>query len=64
MRRVPWLLRTDVPAMLQYPVHNSAQRFVTGLISMFYSVDLAGKARGLMQVLSAVMGRPQRTKQS
>ena len=62
--RVPWLIRTDIPAMLQYPVHDNAQRFVTGLISMFYSVDLAGKTRGLAGVLAAVLGRPQRTKQA
>ena len=50
--------------MLQYPVHDHAVRFVTGLISMFYSVGLASKVRGLTQVLVAVCSRPSRAKQS
>ena len=57
-RRIPFLIRTDIPPMLRYPVHSSALMFVSGLVSMFYSPELQGKVTGLMNILAAITKRP------
>lgn len=48
VRRVPWLIRTDIPPMLQYPIGAKAYRFTASLISMFYSPSMAGCLGGLL----------------
>jgi hypothetical protein len=63
-RRWPWLMRTDIPPILRYPVGNGAFGFVAGLVAMFYGTSLAARARGLSAVLGALLrGAPARPKQ-
>ena len=50
LRRVPWLMRTDIPPLLQYPVGDAAFPFVCGLISMFYGLSLRDTLAGLVMV--------------
>ncbi len=50
--RFPWLMRTDIPPLLQYPVGDSAFPFVCGLISMFYGLSVRENLRGLCTVIS------------
>ena len=54
--RFPWLMRTDIPPLLQYPVGDSAFPFVCGLISMFYGLSLRENFRGLCSVISCFLG--------
>ncbi|CAK0772335.1 hypothetical protein CVIRNUC_003952 [Coccomyxa viridis] len=54
--RFPWLMRTDIPPLLQYPVGDSAFPFVCGLISMFYGLSLRENFRGLCSVISCFIG--------
>ena len=56
--RLPFLIRTDIPPMLRYPVDSNALKFVSGLVSMFYSPELRSKAQGLMHILSAITKCP------
>jgi hypothetical protein len=53
--RFPWLMRTDIPPMLRYPVHQNAYQFTSALISMFYSQSIAGSVRGLLSLLSCFL---------
>jgi hypothetical protein len=50
LRRVPWLMRTDIPPLLQYPVGDAAFPFVCGLIRMFYGLSLRDNLAGLVMV--------------
>jgi hypothetical protein len=38
---------------LQYPVTDKAMRFGSGLLGMFYSPNLLGKARSLVKLIQA-----------
>ena len=42
---VPWLIRTDIPPPLQYPVAPYAFDFCAGLIRMFYGLSLWERAK-------------------
>ncbi len=53
--RFPWLMRTDIPPMLRYPLHLNAYQFTTALISMFYSLNIAGSVNGLVSLLASLM---------
>lgn len=46
-RRAPWLMKTEIPPLLQYPIGAQAYRFTASLIAMFYAPSLGGSARGL-----------------
>ena len=50
LRQVPWLMRTDIPPLLQYPVGDAAFPFVCGLIRMFYGLSLRDNLGGLVTV--------------
>lgn len=54
--RFPWLMRTDIPPLLQYPVGDAAFPFVCGLISMFYGLSLLDNLSGLWTVISCFLG--------
>ncbi|KAK9916194.1 hypothetical protein WJX75_009917 [Coccomyxa subellipsoidea] len=54
--RFPWLMRTDIPPLLQYPVGDAAFPFVCGLISMFYGLSLRDNLSGLCTVISCFLG--------
>ena len=56
MCRFPWLMRTDIPPLLQYPVGDSAFPFVCGLISMFYGLSVRENLRGLCSVIGCFLG--------
>ena len=61
--RLPFLIRTDIPPMLRYPVDPNALQFVSGLVSMFYSPEWNGKIAGLMNILTSITKQPaKRTK--
>ena len=49
---VPWLIRTDIPPPLRYPVAPYAFDFVAGLIRMFYGLTWGDAFRGLMEVIA------------
>ena len=53
--RWPWLMRTDIPPLLRYPVGDSAFGFVAGLVAMFYGTSLGARARGVAAVLRALL---------
>ncbi|KAK9821805.1 hypothetical protein WJX81_007733 [Elliptochloris bilobata] len=53
--RWPWLMRTDIPPILRYPVGDGAFGFVAGLVGMFYGTSLGARARGLGAVLRALL---------
>ena len=53
--RYPWLMRTDIPPLLQYPVGDLAFPFVCGLISMFYGLTYLENLRGLCSVISCFL---------
>ena len=46
--RFPWLMRTDIPPPLQYPVSDVAFTFVTSIVKMFYGYNLRVKVDGLV----------------
>jgi hypothetical protein len=48
--RAPWLMKTTIPPILQYPVKDGAFEFVSGLVSMFYAPSFAGQFWGLLEV--------------
>ena len=48
-------MRTDIPAILRYPVGDGAFGFVAGLIAMFYGTSLGARGRGLGAVLRALL---------
>ncbi|EIE25874.1 ALDH-like protein [Coccomyxa subellipsoidea C-169] len=54
--RFPWLMRTDIPPLLQYPVGDAAFPFVCGLISMFYGLSLRDNLSGLCTVIACFLG--------
>ncbi|CAL8470086.1 g9628 [Coccomyxa elongata] len=54
--RFPWLMRTDIPLLLQYPVGDAAFPFVCGLISMFYGLSLRDNLSGLCTVIACFLG--------
>jgi len=41
--------------MLRYPLHLNAYQFTTALISMFYSLNIAGSVNGLVSLLASLM---------
>lgn len=53
--RFPWLMRTDIPPLLQYPVGDAAFPFVCGLISMFYGLNVRDNVAGLLTVLKCFL---------
>ena len=62
--RWPWLMRTDIPPPLQYPVAPYAFEFVSGLIQMFYGLSLVDRARGIAAVIACfVLPAKKRAKQ-
>ena len=48
-------MRTDIPAILRYPVSDGAFGFVAGLVAMFYGTSLRARARGLGAVMRALL---------
>ncbi|KAK9808600.1 hypothetical protein WJX72_000341 [[Myrmecia] bisecta] len=53
--RWPWLMRTDMPPIIQYPVGDGAFSFTCGLVTMFYAPSWRGSLRGVATLLSALM---------
>jgi acyl-CoA reductase-like NAD-dependent aldehyde dehydrogenase len=49
--RVPWLIRTDIPPPLQYPVAPYAFDFCSGLIRLFYGLSLWERAKGVGAII-------------
>uniref|UniRef100_A0A061RL47 Aldehyde dehydrogenase n=1 Tax=Tetraselmis sp. GSL018 TaxID=582737 RepID=A0A061RL47_9CHLO len=47
---VPWLMRTDIPPPLRYPVHDIAFDFVAALCNTFYGFGLWQRAGGLLRL--------------
>ena len=63
--RIPWLMKTTIPPMLQYPVGDAAFQFTCSLISMFYAPELRARFHGILQLLACFLpGKPARTKQT
>ncbi len=56
--RWPWLIRTDIPPLLQYPVGDAAFPFVCGLIAMFYGPGLRARLDGLVSVARCFLFPP------
>jgi acyl-CoA reductase-like NAD-dependent aldehyde dehydrogenase len=50
-----WPFSTNIPPPLQYPVSSKAFQFCNGIISMFYGSNLRVQARGLVNLLGAVL---------
>ena len=50
-----WPFRTDIPPPLQYPVAPTAFDFTKGLVRMFYADSLVSRARGLGELLGAML---------
>ena len=48
-------MRTDIPAILRYPVGDGAFGFVAGLVAVFYGTSLRTRAAGLGAVLRALL---------
>ena len=48
------LLRTAIPAPLQYPSRGGGFDFASGLIQMFYGFGVVSKAAGLVKLLKGV----------
>jgi acyl-CoA reductase-like NAD-dependent aldehyde dehydrogenase len=48
----PWLIRTDIPPPLQYPVAPYAFDFCAGLIRMFYGLSLWERAKGVAGIVA------------
>ena len=49
---VPWLIRTDIPPPLQYPVAPYAFDFCSGLIRLFYGLSLWERAKGVGAIIA------------
>eukprot|EP00210_Caulerpa_lentillifera_P007017 g6711.t1 len=49
--RYPWLMKTELPPLLQYPVKDKAFEFVSGLTKMFYYPGLNQRLQGLGMVI-------------
>ena len=58
--RWPWLIRTDIPPLLQYPVGDAAFPFVCGLIAMFYGPSLGARLDGLLSVARCFLFPPRK----
>ena len=52
---VPWLIRTDIPPPLQYPVAPYAFDFCAGLIRMFYGLSLWERAKGIAGIAACFL---------
>ena len=52
---LPWLIRTDIPPPLQYPVAPYAFDFCTGLIRLFYGLSLLERARGVAGIVACFL---------
>lgn len=50
-----WPFRTDIPPPLQYPVAPTAFDFTRGLVRMFYADSLVARAKGLGELLGAML---------
>ena len=59
---VPWLIRTDIPPPLRYPVAPYAFDFVSGLIKMFYGLTWGDCLAGLYEVAAAFLKPARRGK--
>ncbi|KAK9825118.1 hypothetical protein WJX74_010698 [Apatococcus lobatus] len=55
--RFPWLMRTDIPPLLQYPVKAAAFDFVCGLVKMFYGLTLRDQLQGIVKIVRALLER-------
>ena len=55
--RFPWLMRTDIPPLLQYPVKAGAFDFVCGLVKMFYGLTLRDQLQGIFSIVRALLKR-------
>ena len=55
--RWPWLIRTEIPPLLQYPTKPAAFAFQTALVQMFYAPGLTAKVGGLIALLKALLRR-------
>ena len=53
--RVPWLMKTTIPPMLQYPVGDAAFQFTSSLVALFYAPELSGRLRGLIQLVQCFL---------
>ena len=54
-RRFPWLMKTEIPPIMQYPVDRRSYLFATSRIRMFYAPSLAGSVGGLMSLLGCFL---------
>lgn len=43
-------VRTSVPALLKYPIHEDSQGFQRSLLDMFYGNDLFAKLKGVYEL--------------
>jgi hypothetical protein len=46
--RVPWLMKTNIPPLLQYPVNAAAFDFVSALCKLFYGFSVADRLGALV----------------
>ncbi|GMH33070.1 hypothetical protein BSKO_00904 [Bryopsis sp. KO-2023] len=57
----PWLMKTDIPPALQYPIKPESFEFVTGLVKMFYAPGLPLRISGLVTLAKCSLF-PQKSK--
>ena len=55
--RWPWLMRTDIPPLLQYPLSTRSFAFVSGLIDLFYAPAWSTSLKGIRKVILAATAR-------
>eukprot|EP01026_Neomeris_dumetosa_P029086 TRINITY_DN23578_c0_g1_i4.p2 TRINITY_DN23578_c0_g1~~TRINITY_DN23578_c0_g1_i4.p2 ORF type:complete len:243 (+),score=50.66 TRINITY_DN23578_c0_g1_i4:66-731(+) len=53
--RFPWLMRTEIPEPLQYPVNEIGFEFVRALSFLFYGSGIWGPIKGISSILSLLM---------
>lgn len=56
--RAPWLMKTEIPPPLQYPVAPFGFKFVHSLCMMFYSPSIGMRIKGLAMIAGCFL--PQR----
>eukprot|EP00891_Asterochloris_glomerata_P005424 jgi/Astpho2/5424/e_gw1.00076.56.1_t len=55
--RWPWLIRTDIPPLLQYPLSTRSFAFVSGLIDLFYAPAWSTSLKGVRKVILAATAK-------
>ena len=59
----PFLIKTQIPPLLRYPIPDAGFGFVCGLIRMFYAPEWGTTAAGLRDVIgAAVFGEVKKSK--